>query len=333
MDLSTQYMGLDLAHPLIASASPLSHNLDGIRRLEDSGAAAVVMFSLFEEQIQQENDAFEHQMMMGTESYAESLNYFPQATTEFHIGPERYLDLIRQATDSVDIPVIASLNGYTEAGWIDYAINMQAAGATAIELNINYIPTDRALTGAQVEQRYVHIVQAVKTSVSIPVAVKLSPFFSAFANMATELDMVGADALVLFNRFYQPDIDLIQLELRSDSALRDSSEIRLPLRWIAVLHGRIKASIAASTGVYSPDEVIKYLLVGADAVMSTSALLTHGPEYMGVLRDGLARWMTERSYDSLSQMRGSMSQANVGDASELERENYIQVLEGYSYRV
>lgn len=328
MDLSTEYMGLQLAHPVIASASPLSEDVDGIKRLEDSGAAAVVLFSLFEEQIQQENAAFEHLMEMGTDSFAESLSYFPEPE-EYHVGAENYLELIRRAADSVDIPVIASLNGITDEGWTDYARNMEEAGASGIELNIYYIPADLALTGLEVEQRYLAIVKAVKAAVSVPVALKLSPFFSAFGNMANSFDEAGADALVLFNRFYQPDIDLDRLELLTDLKLSNAYEIRLPLLWIAILRGRINASLAATSGVHSAAEVVKYLLAGADAVMTASALLQRGPGFLCELRDGLANWMTERGYESVTQMKGSMSQQNVSDPSAFERANYIKILEGY----
>lgn len=328
MDLRTEYMGLQLPHPLVASASPLSKDLDGIKRLEDAGAAAVVMFSLFEEQIEQENAAFEQLMAMGTNSYAESLSYFPEPEA-YDVGAESYLELLRRATESVDIPLIASLNGITNEGWIDYAKNMQQAGASGIELNIYYVPADLALTGAKVEQRYLAIVQAVKAAVSIPVALKLSPFFSAFGNMAKAFDGAGADALVLFNRFYQPDFDLDRLELVTDLQLSSANEIRLPLLWIAILYSRINASLAATSGVHSSTEVVKYLLAGADVVMTASALLQRGHTLLGSLRDGLESWMTERGYDSVQQMKGSMSQQHVADPSAFERANYIKILEGY----
>ena len=328
MDLSSEYMGLKLAHPVIASASPLSENVDGIKRLEDSGAAAVVMFSLFEEQIQQENLVFEHLMEQGTNSFAESLSYFPEPE-DFHVGGEEYLELLRKAAESVDIPVIASLNGSSNEGWTDYASKMQAAGASAIELNIYYIAADLDLTSAEIEQRYIDIVRAVKSAVSIPVALKLSPYFSAFGNMAKNFDVAGADALVLFNRVYQPDIALDRLELVTDLELSNASEIRLPLLWIAILYGRVNASLAATSGVHSAAEVVKYLLAGADAVMTASALLQKGPEFIGKLRDDLDVWMTRRGYESVTQMKGSMSQQNVADPSAFERANYIKVLEGY----
>ncbi len=328
MDLSTEYMGLKLAHPVMASASPLSEDIGGIKRLEDSGASAVVMFSLFEEQIQQENLVFEQLMEQGTNSFAESLSYFPEPE-EYHVGGEKYLELLSKAAESLDIPVIASLNGISNEGWTDYASKMQEAGASGIELNVYYIAADLELTGAEVEQRYVDIVRAVKSAVSIPVALKLSPFFSAFGNMAKNFDAAGVDALVLFNRFYQPDIALDRLELVTDLELSNASEIRLPLRWIAILYGRVNASLGATSGVHNATEVVKYLLAGADAVMTASALLQQGPGFVGKLRDDLECWMTQRGYDSVTQMKGSMSQQNVADPSAFERANYIKILEGY----
>ncbi|MGI9287196.1 MAG: dihydroorotate dehydrogenase-like protein, partial [Pseudomonadales bacterium] len=247
----------------------------------------------------------------------------------YHVGAECYLELLRRAAESLDIPLIASLNGITNEGWIDYAKNMQEAGASGIELNIYYIPADITLTGAEVEQRYLAIVKAVKNAVSIPVALKLSPFFSAFGNMAKVFDDAGADALVLFNRFYQPDFDLDRLELVTDLQLSSASEIRIPLLWIAILYGRINASLAATSGVHSTTEVVKYLLAGADVVMTASALLQHGRGFLGTLRDGLETWMSERGYESVTQMKGSMSQQHVADPSAFERANYIKILEGY----
>ena len=282
MDLTTNYMGLTLQHPIIASASPLSGTLDGIKRLEDGGSAAVVMFSLFEEQIRHENDAFSHLMESGTQSFAESLSYFPDVD-EYQVGPESYLELLHDASEAIDVPIIASLNCVTGDGWIDYAKQMQQAGADGLELNIYSVEPDLDATGDELEQRYIDILKAVKSTVSIPVALKLSPFFSAMGNMAKRLDEAGADALVLFNRFYQPDIDIQDLEVKPSLGLSSAGEIRLPLLWIAILHGKLNASLAATRGVENPDEVIKYLLAGADAVMTTSSLLRHGPAYTNTL--------------------------------------------------
>jgi dihydroorotate dehydrogenase (fumarate) len=302
MDLRTTYMGMELKHPIVASASPLSEKLDNIKRMEDAGAAAVVMFSLFEEQIKHEHAAIEHLITSGAESYAESLSYFPDFD-DYDTGPDEYLNLLRQAAEAVDIPVIGSLNGITNEGWVNMARMMQDAGARAIELNTYYIPAHLYMTG---------------------------PFFSAIGNMARQFDEAGADALVLFNRFYQPDFDLERMEVVPDLELSTPSEIRLPLLWIAVLHGRINASIAATRGVHSPVEVVKYLMAGADVVMTTSGLLRHGIGFLTTLVDGLQAWMEEKQYTSVTQMRGSMSQANCLDSSAFERANYIKILESYA---
>lgn len=330
LDLSTTYLGFKLPHPVIASASPLSETLDGIRRLEDGGAAAIVLFSLFEEQIRQENAAVAHLSEIGTESFPESLSYFPEVG-EYEVGPDAYLDLIRQARESVDVPIIASLNGVTPAGWTDYARLMQEAGAQAIELNIFHIPADLNVTGREVEQRYIDIVRSVAETVSIPVAVKLSPYFSATGEMAARLVDAGAQGLVLFNRFYQPDFDLETMQVTPRLELSSPSEIRLPLLWLAVLFGRIDSSLAATTGVETGREVVKYLLAGADAVMTTSALLRHGPEHCRTLAGELSEWLERRGYDSVRQMQGSMSQRHVADPTAFERANYIRMLHSYRH--
>ncbi|CAN5878770.1 dihydroorotate dehydrogenase-like protein [soil metagenome] len=331
VDLETTYMGMRLAHPVIASASPLSKDTDGIKRLEDGGASAIVMFSLFEEQIRGEQEALEVLSSAGSNSFAESLSYFPPVDA-YRVGPDRYLELIRRARESVRVPIIASLNGITNEGWIDYAKQMHQAGASAIELNVYLVAADLDMTGRDVEQRFVDILGAVKASVPIPVALKKGPLFSAFGNMARRLDEAGADALVLFNRFYQPDFDLERLEVVPNLELSTPSEIRLPLLWIAVLAGRIKASLAATTGVRSGVEVVKYLLAGADAVMSTSAVLDHGPAHLGRLVTELREWLEARDYSSVTQMKGAMSQLKVADPASLVRANYIKVLETYKTR-
>jgi dihydroorotate dehydrogenase (fumarate) len=289
------------------------------------------MFSLFEEQIRIEQEALEALSTAGAESYAESLTYFPQVEA-YRVGPDHYLELIRRARESVRVPIIASLNGITNEGWIDYAKQVHQAGASAIELNVYFIPADLDITGAEVEQRFLDILGTVKRAVPIPVAMKLSPFFSAFGNMARRLDEAGADALVLFNRFYQPDFDLEHLEVVPNLHLSTPSEIRLPLLWIAVLAGRIKASLAATTGVHSGVEVVKYLLAGADAVMSTSAVLQHGPAHLGTLVADLRTWLEKRDYASVAQMKGAMSQRKVADPTAFERANYIKILETYKPR-
>jgi dihydroorotate dehydrogenase (fumarate) len=328
MDLTTTYMGMKLKHPIVASSSPLSGNVSSIKRLEDAGAAAVVMFSLFEEQLKHESAALEHLMTAGTESFAESLSYLPEVD-DYTVGPDTYLDLLRRASEAVDIPLIGSLNGITNTGWIEYAQLMQQAGAKGIELNIYYIPADLTTNGREVEERYIKIVKAVKESVTVPVAVKLSPFFSAIGSMAKALDHVGVDALVLFNRFYQPDFDLDKLEVAPNLNLSTPDEIRLPLLWIAVLYGKLQCSLGATRGVHTPIEVVKYLMAGADAVMTTSALLKNGVDYLTTLRDGLQTWMEVNHYQSVAQMKGSMSQQNVADPTSFERANYIKTLESY----
>jgi dihydroorotate dehydrogenase (fumarate) len=328
MDLTTRYMGLDLKNPLVASASPLNADLGNLKRLEDVGTAAVILPSLFEEQIEAETARREHLTGVNAESSPEAQSYFP-APTDYKVGPSQYLDLVRRASGALDIPVIASLNGTTGHGWISYAKSIEEAGAAGLELNIYFIPADLSLTGHDVEQRYLDILKAVRAMVSIPVAVKLSPYFSAVGSMALALERGGADALVLFNRFYQPDLDIARLEVLTDLNLSQPNEIRLPLLWLAVLSGRVKASLAATTGVTSADEVVKYLLVGADVVMTTSALLRHGVDHMAVLIAGLASWLRSREFASVNQMRGIMSQERMQDPQAFERANYIKILQGY----
>jgi dihydroorotate dehydrogenase (fumarate) len=327
-DLRSRYMGLELAHPVVASASPLTRDLDAFKRLEDAGAAAVVMFSLFEEQLRWEQASLEHLTTFGAESFPEAQSYFPSADS-YRVGPDHYLDLIRRATAAVRIPVIASLNGVSLQGWVDYARQIQQAGAAALELNVYHIPCSLDETGRDVEQRYLDIVRAVKAAVTIPVALKLGPFFSAMGHMARQLDEAGVDALVLFNRFYQPDFDLERRQVLPNLELSTPREIRLPLLWIAVLHGKLRASLAATTGVHSPVEVAKYLMAGADAVMTTSALLMHGIAHLTTLVSGLHEWMDARGYSSAAQIRGSMSQQRVADPTAFQRANYIRVLQSY----
>lgn len=328
MDLSTRYMGLSLKNPLVASASPLNTDIGNVRRLEDSGAAAIVLPSLFEEQIAEEAARQEHLTSIVEESYAEALSYFPESA-EYRVGPEQYLDLIARAGEAVDIPVIGSLNGTTNEGWISYARLIEDAGARGLELNIYFIPADIAMSGRVVEKRYIEIVKAVRATVKIPVAVKLSPYFSSIGHMAKAVEKAGANALVLFNRFYQPDLDLAMLKVLPDLKLSSPDEIRLPLLWLAVLSGRMKASLAATTGVATADEVLKYLLAGADVVMSTSALLRHGVGYMATLLSGLEAWLEVREFGSIGEVRGLMSQQRVENPQAFERANYIRILQGY----
>lgn len=328
MDLKTSYLGLALEHPVVASASPISKNLDGIKRLEDSGASAIVMHSLFEEQIRMENEALDFFGGQGSGSFAEISSFFPKAG-DYRVGPDEYLDLVRCARETVRVPVIASLNGFTEGGWTDYAAELEKAGASAIELNVFWVASDMALDGRAVEDRYVRVVESVRRAVKIPLAVKLSPYFSSLGAFAQRLTLAGADGLVLFNRFYQPDIDLEKLEIVPDLKFSTPIEIRQALLWIGVLRGKLSASLAASSGVHSAIEAIKYLLVGADAVMTTSSLLQNGPPHLQVILRGLREWGEERGYESVSQMRGSMSQGKVANPSSFERANYVKILQGY----
>lgn len=325
MDLSTTYLGLHLKNPIVPSASPLSRTLDGIKHLEDAGAAAIVMYSLFEEQIHHEAAELDHYLSYGTQSFAEALSYFPE-TAEYNLGPDEYVEHLRKAKEAVDIPIIGSLNGISTGGWIQYAKKIQEAGADALELNVYYIPTDPKLTGAAVEQRYIDVLKAVKSTVSIPVAMKLSPFFSSMANMAARLDAAGADGLVLFNRFYQPDLDIEALEVIPQVNLSSSQAIRLPLRWLAVLFGKVKASLAATSGVHGAQDIVKLLMAGADVTQLCSALLLHGPGRVAEILEELERWLLEHEYVSVKQMRGSMSQKSVADPSAFERANYMKAL-------
>jgi dihydroorotate dehydrogenase (fumarate) len=330
MDLSTKYLGLNLRTPLVASASPLSHELDGIRRLEDAGASAVVLYSLFEEQIKLENLALEHDLAAGTEAFAEALTYFPQSL-DFYAGPEEYLEHIVKAKDAVNIPIIASLNGATLGGWIDYAHRIEQAGADAIECNIYFLPTDTDRPGGEIENIYLDIVRAVKLTVHIPVAVKLSPFFSNMANMAKRLDATGADGLVLFNRFYQPDIDLENLSIRPSVLLSTPQDLRLPLTWIGILYERVKASLAATSGIHATEDVVKMLMVGASVTMMCSALLREGPEYIHSVERQLQEWMEDHEYESIRQMQGSMSQLHCADPAAFERAQYMRAVKGLRY--
>src|SRR5580765_222810 len=330
IDLSTKYLGMKLASPLVVSASPLSRDIDGICRLEDAGASAVVLYSLFEEQLRQEEVDLQYHLAAGTESFAESLSYFPQPS-EFQTGPEGYLNHIRKAKSSVSIPVIASLNGSTLGGWTKFAGEIERAGADAIECNIYYIPTDPKLTAEDVEKTYVDIVRAVKNTVTIPVAVKLSPFFSNFTNMAHRFDDAGADALVLFNRFYQPDIDLEELEIRPNVLLSSQQSLRLPLTWIGILYGRLKASLAATSGVHTAEDVVKLLMVGANVTMLCSSLMRHGINHLRHVERELREWMEEHEYDSVQQMQGSMSQIKCPDPAAFERAQYMRAVKGMTH--
>jgi dihydroorotate dehydrogenase (fumarate) len=330
IDLNTTYLGLKLKSPLVASASPLSRDVDGICRLEDAGASAVVLYSLFEEQLRLEEADLDYHLAAGTESFAESLTYFPQAN-EFHTGPEGYLNHIRKAKAASRIPIIASLNGSTMGGWTKFASEIEQSGADALECNVYYIPTDPNLTAADVEKTYLDILRAVKAAVKIPVAIKLSPFFSNMANMAHRLDEAGADALVMFNRFYQPDIDLEELEIRPNVLLSTPQALRLPLTWIGILFGRVKAGLAATGGVHSAEDVIKLLMVGANVTMMCSSLMRHGVNHVRHVERGLREWMEEHEYESVKQMQGSMSQIKCADPGAFERAQYMRAVKGMQH--
>jgi dihydroorotate dehydrogenase (fumarate) len=325
MDLSTNYVGLKLRTPLVPAASPLSEEIDTIKQMEDAGASAVVLYSLFEEQLRQDTAELVGHLERGTYSSPEALTYFPEPE-EFRLGPEEYLKHIAKAKAAVNVPVIASLNGSSVGGWVDYAKGIQQAGADALELNIYYIPTDMDLTSAKLEQTYLDIVKAVKAAVTIPVAVKLSPFFTNFANMAKRLEQAGANGLVLFNRFYQPDIDLESLEVKPNILLSTPMAMRVPLRWIALLYGRLSVSLAATSGVHRATDALKMLMAGADVTMLCSTLIRHGARQIGVIERDLVAWMEEHEYQSVTQLKGSMSQKNVADPSAFERAQYMKAI-------
>src|SRR5450755_1920782 len=331
MDLSTTYMGLQLRNPLVASASPLSHTVDGVRRLADAGVGAVVLHSLFEEQLRDESVLNARLTDAGTESFAESLSYFPSEVEE-DAGPHPYLSLLERSAAAVEIPVIASLNGLTPEGWTQYARALQDAGAAAIELNIYYLPGDPSTPGREVEQRYVDVLQRVKDAVTVPVAVKLGPYFSSAGEIALRLDDAGADALVLFNRFLQPDIDLETLTVVPSVALSSPLDAGLPRTWITLLRGRVRAALAATTGVEEPSDVAKYLLAGADVVMTASALLRHGPEHATVLLDGLSAWMARKGFATVDELRGMLSVPPDADAAAYQRAGYVTGLRAANVR-
>jgi dihydroorotate dehydrogenase (fumarate) len=329
MNLETKYLGLTLKNPLVPSASPLSTDIDLVKSMEDAGASAVVMYSLFEEQITKENQALDHYMETTSHIHPEALSYFPQMDEYENLHAEEYLEHIQKLKAAVDIPIIASLNGVSEGGWMSYAAKMEEAGADALELNIYYIAADPAMPAEAVERRYIDDVKAVKESVSIPVSVKLSPYFSSFANMAKKLEEAGADGLVLFNRFYQPDIDLDALEVSPSLQLSSSFEKRLPLRWIAMLRPHLSSSLAATTGIHTAEDVAKMILVGADVTMMASVILQQGVWVLRRILKDLRQWMDQKEYASLWEMKGAMSSASVADPSQFERANYIKVLQSF----
>jgi dihydroorotate dehydrogenase (fumarate) len=330
LDLTTRYLGLELKNPLVASASPLSKKVDIVRRLEDSGAAAVVMYSLFEEQITHESRELDHYLERGTHSYAESLSYFPDLD-HYNLGPEPYLEHLHRIKAAVSIPVIGSLNGVSSGGWVEYAHKIEQAGADALELNIYYLPTDIDLSGAELEETYVRLVTDIRARVRLPIAVKLSPFFTSIPYIAKRFVEVGANGLVLFNRFYQPDFDLDELKVVPDLDLSTSYELRLPLRWIAILYGRIAADLALTGGVHTAQDVLKAMMAGASVAMMASELLAHGPGRLGQMMAGIERWMEEHEYESIEQMKGCMSQRAVAEPAAFERANYMKALNTFDY--
>ena len=329
MNLATNYLGLKLKNPLVPSSSPLTRDISNLRQMEDAGASAIVLYSLFEEQIIQEAEVLDLYLTHGTESFAEALSYFPEAP-EYQTGPHAYLEHIQQAKRTVDIPIIASLNGVSTGWWVGYAADIEAAGADALELNIYYLPTELDLSGAEVEEMYLDVLRDVKAAVSIPVAVKLSPYFSNIANMSYRLTKAGASGLVMFNRFYQPDFDLETLEVVPNLRLSSSTEMRLPLRWIAILYGRLNADLALTTGVHTVSDIAKGLAAGASVTMLASELLQHGIGRLKVLLSGLEAWLHEHEYESVAQLQGSLSQINCAEPAAFERANYMRVLSSYA---
>jgi dihydroorotate dehydrogenase (fumarate) len=329
IDLRTRYLGLELKNPIVASAGPLTGRLDTLAELEAAGVAAVVLPSLFEEQIEREEVEINRLYEYGTESFPEALTYRPEMD-DYHTGPESYLRLVEEARARLCVPIIGSLNGTTRGGWVEYARLIEGAGADAIELNVYFLATDPDRTAVDVEARYLELVAEVRSAVSIPLAVKVGPFFSSMANMARRLIDSGADGLVLFNRFLQPDIDLETLTVQPRLVLSTSEELRLPLRWIAILRPLLAASLAATTGVHTAEDVIKVLLTGADAVMATSSLTRHGPSHVATLLAGLESWLVEKEYESVAQMKGSLSQRNSPDPAAFERANYVKAITSYT---
>ncbi len=327
-DLTTTYLGLHLKSPLVVSASPLSKSLSVIQHLEDAGAAAIVMYSLFEEQITHESHELDHYLSRGTNSYAEALSYFPDLDT-YNLEPEKYLEHISQAKRKLQIPVIGSLNGISSGGWIKYAKQIEQAGADALELNCYYLPTDLNLSSTELEDAYVNLVKEVRATIKIPLAVKLSPFFTALPHVAKRFVDAGADALVLFNRFYQPDLDCEALEVVPDVALSTSQDLRLPLRWIAILYGRLDVDFALTSGVHSAYDVLKAVMAGASVAMMTSELLVNGVDRLTAIKTDLQRWMEEHEYESVHSMRGSMSQHAVAEPAAFERAHYMRALNSF----
>ncbi len=329
MDLTTNYLGFELKNPLVVSPSPQCESLDNVKRMEDAGAAAVVLHSLFEEQIVFLSQELNANLQQGEESFAEALSYFPDAG-EYRMGPDDYIEYVRRVKGALGIPVIGSLNGVSSGGWQNFAKQIEEAGADALELNVYFIPTDPGMDGQTVENLYLDLVRDVKAAVSIPVAVKVGPYFSAFANMAKKLDEAGADALVVFNRFYQPDLNLKKLEVMPDLMLSTSAELRPRLRWVAILCGIVKADMAITGGVHTSEDALKCMMAGAKVAMLTSALLKNGIDYLATVRDGMVQWMEENEYESVRQMQGCLSQNKCAEPAAFERANYLKILKHYT---
>ena len=331
VDLSTTYLGLQLKNPLVASASPLSKKLDSVRRLEDAGASAVVMYSLFEEQITHESKALDYYLNKGTESFAEALTYFPDLPS-YNMGPDNYLNLIRKIKSAVEIPVIGSLNGVSAGGWINYAKKIEQAGADALELNVYYISTDPGLGSSELEENYIDLVKSVRSQIQIPLAIKLTPNFTALPNIASRLAGAGANGLVLFNRFIQPDLDIETLEVTPNLQLSTSNELRTPLRWTAILYGRVMADLALTGGVHNAQDVLKAMMAGARVTMLASELLQNGIGRIAEILEDIESWMDEFEYISIQQMQGSMSQQAVAEPAAFERANYMKALQSYDVK-
>ncbi len=329
VDLTTTYLGLKLKNPLVASPSPLSEKVENVKRMEEAGVAAVVMYSLFEEQIIHESLELDYFLTRGTESFAEALTYFPNIG-KFTLSPEKYVETLKKTKLAVNIPVLGSLNGVSSGGWIEYGRKIQDAGADALELNLYYLPVDLDLTSSQLEDNYLKLVSDVRAGISIPLAVKLAPYFTALPNFAKRLVDAGADGLVLFNRFYQPDLDLENLEVVPNLVLSNSDELRLPLRWIAILYGKVKADLALTSGVHTPEDAIKAIMAGANVAMSTSAILKRGSNAIQYILTGMEEWLVAHEYESVKQMRGSMSQGAVAEPAAFERANYMKVLNSFN---
>ncbi len=328
MNLTTNYLGLELKNPIVPSAGPLSHEISNIKAMEDAGAAAVVLYSIFEEEIEHESLELHHHTTAHEESYAEATAYFPEPF-EYKMGPDKYLEHIRKAKEAVDIPIIASLNGKSVGGWIDYAKKIEQAGADALELNIYFLANDSNVPGSEIERVYLNIVKGVKMNINIPIAVKMHPFFSSIPWMAEQLSSVGADGLVLFNRFYQPDINLETLEVEPSVLLSSPVDLRLPLRWIAMLYGKVNADLAATSGIYNEADAIKMIMAGAKVTQILACMLKFGIGHIKEILNQMVYWMEVNEYESIEQMRGSMSYKNVANPSQFERANYMKVLHSY----